>query len=102
MKKTWLLLATLLFAGCGTTNGPQQQQVLSSKFSDIQTQTFNKSCATGGCHDALSQKALLCLTQDSCYSQLMNHPIQALQGTRKFTKLVYPGKPDSSFLVYKL
>ena len=100
MKSTWLLLATLYFGGCG--NSTSTQPVLSSKFSDIQKQTFSGSCAIGGCHDAASQKSLLCLTKDSCYSQLMDHTIQALQGTRKFTKLVYPGKPDSSFLVYKL
>jgi len=100
MKSAWLLLTAIFFAGCGNPPGPPP--VLSSKFSDIQQQTFNKSCAIGGCHDAGTQKALLCLTQDSCYNQLMNHPIQAIQGTRKFTKLVSPGNPDSSFLVYKL
>jgi hypothetical protein len=101
MKKTWILLYVLLYVGCGSTDGTPDP-VLSSKFSDIQKNTFNKSCANGGCHDAVTQKALLCLKQDSCYSQLMTHPIQARQGARRFTKLVFPGNADSSFLIYKL
>src|ERR1051325_5327029 len=101
MKKLCAFLFLLLYIGCGTTD-PTPDPVLSSKFSDIQKQTFTISCAYGGCHDALSQKALLCLTRDSCYNQLMNHSIQALQGSRRFTKLVYAGNADSSFLIYKL
>src|SRR4249920_559906 len=100
MNVKYLLLLTILFAGCGGSTDPQP--VLPSKFSDIQQQTFNKTCSIGGCHDATAQKSLLCLTGDSCYIQLMNHQIQAFQGARKFTKLVVPGKPDSSFLLYKL
>jgi hypothetical protein len=101
MNRIWLLCSVLYFFGCG--GGTDTPQVLSSKFSDIQKQTFNGSCATSGCHDASVQpQALLCLTPDSCYSQLMNHEIQAIQGTRRFTRLVVPGNPDSSFLMYKL
>ncbi|MDP4221015.1 MAG: hypothetical protein Q8916_01080 [Bacteroidota bacterium] len=94
----FLLGFSILYAGCSSPTTPLP--VLSDKFSDIQTQTFNKSCAKGGCHDANSQQALLCLTTDSCYSQLMHHQIQAIG--KKYRALVVPGFPDSSFLVYKL
>jgi hypothetical protein len=101
MKRIWLLFFALFFAGCGGSTEPPK--VFSSRFSDIQVQTFNGSCATSGCHDASVQpQALLCLTSDSCYSQLMTHEIQAIQGAQKFTRLVVPGSPDSSFLMYKL
>jgi hypothetical protein len=103
MKSHLILISLLLYIGCDNSSDSGSEPVLSSKFSDIQKQTFNKSCANGGCHDAVKQSALLCLTQDSCYSQLMNHSIQASQGAAKnFTHLVVPGKPDSSFLIYKL
>src|SRR5258708_7590296 len=88
----------LFFSGC--TYDHFSLPVLSDKFSDIQKQTFDISCNGGGCHDAATQKALLCLSPDSSYNQLMTHIIQ--QNGMAFRSLVIPFNPDSSFLVFKI
>ena len=88
----------MLFAGCTHDSFPLP--VLSDKFSDIQKQTFDRSCNGGGCHDAGTQKAFLCLAPDSSYNQLRFHQIQTIG--KAFSALVVPGNPDSSFLVFKL
>ena len=92
----------LLFAGC--THDPLPLPVLSDKFSDIQKQTLDKSCAYGGCHDSSDMpKALLWLAADSSYNQLrFIHVIQSDVAAARFKALVVPYQPDSSYLVYKL
>ncbi len=92
----------LLFAGC--VHDPEPLPVLSDKFSDIQKQTLNNSCAYNGCHDSSQLPgALLCLVADSAYNQLLyTHQIQNAVGAAKYKALVVPGSPDSSFLVEKL
>ncbi|MFI5263561.1 MAG: hypothetical protein ACHQM6_03500 [Candidatus Kapaibacterium sp.] len=91
-------IVIVILAGC--SHAIDALPPLSDKFSDIQQQTFNRSCNGPSCHDAITQKSLLCLAPDSSYNQLMHHVVQ--QNGKAFSKLVIPGNPDSSFLVYKL
>ena len=94
-------LCLVVYLGCGGTT--QAPPTLSDKFHDIQTQTFTNSCANGGCHDAVTQQAQLCLTKDSCYNQLMyTHQMQNYAATQKYKALIVPFKPDSSFLYEKI
>ncbi len=96
----WIII--LLCVSCTYDYLPSP--VLSDKFSDIQKQTFNISCAYSGCHDSSQTAgALLSLVADSAYNQLLyTHPIQNFIGAAQYKALVVPGKPDSSFLVEKL
>jgi hypothetical protein len=100
MLKTYQIVCGIVLLSMGCTYDHFALPVLSDKFSDIQKQTFNARCNGGGCHDASTQKALLCLAPDSSYNQLMTHVIQ--QNGTAFKSLVVPHNPDSSFLVYKL
>jgi hypothetical protein len=103
VKRFQLALCMILFL-IGCTYDYVGLPVLSDKFSDIQKQTFNKSCAYSGCHDSSQMPgALLSLVADSAYNQLLyTHPIQNSVGAAKYKALVVPGSPDSSFLVEKL
>src|SRR5882672_8508985 len=95
----WGLIA--IFTGC--THEPIPLPVLPDKFSDIQKQTLNPSCAYGACHDNSSAKSLLSLEADSSFNQLLyNHVIQADTPRSKFKALVVPFEPNSSYLLYKL
>ena len=92
----------LFLASCGNSGTTTPPPPLSDKFADIQTQTLNGSCAISGCHVGSSPKALLNLQTGKAYSQLMNNPIQNDAALKRYSRLVVPGKPDSSFLYIKL
>lgn len=65
----------------------------------IQAIVFTPSCARSGCHDAVSERALLNLSDaDTSLAQLVNIP--ATQNNAKLR--VVPGDPDTSYLVEKL
>ena len=92
-----------LFHGC--VEDPQPLPVLGHKLSDIQKQTFDRTC-TAGCHSDHPPEitsALLWLTADSAYNQLTsNRKIENDSGRKYFKGLVVPGKPNESFLIKKL
>ena len=65
----------------------------------IQAIVFGPSCATSGCHDAVSERALLNLSDaDTSLAQLLN--VMATQNNAKLR--VVAGDPNASYLVEKL
>lgn len=67
--------------------------------SSIQENVFGPTCASSNCHDAVSNRALLDLSNAvTSYNQLINVP--ATQNNAKLR--VVEGDPDSSYLVEKL
>ena len=100
MKIVFLCLISIIFLGCsdgGTTVTP-----LPDEFSAIQARTFDKTCNSGSCHGGSFPKALLDLTPSKSYNQLLGNPIQNSAAKSRYTGLVVPGKPDSSFLYIKV
>ena len=101
MMKWTICSLIFLFAGCGDTSAPLP--VLSDKFSDIQKQTLDRSCATAGCHLDGTKGPFLWLNRDSAYNQLLfTHRIENDEARKKYRALVVPGQPDSSFLFEKI
>ena len=96
------VFSLLFLASCGNSGTTTPPVVLSDKFADIQKQTLNGSCARSSCHVGSSPKALLNLEMGKAYSQLMNNPIQNDAALKRYSRLVVPFKPDSSFLYIKL
>ena len=70
----------------------------SSKFSDIQRQVFNTSCASSGCHSGSSVQANLNLSEGNSYNNLVNK--QSLLNPTFFR--VKPGDSENSFLIKML
>ncbi len=96
------LLSLGLLSSCGDKGTVTPPTPLSDKFSAIQTQTLNRTCAISGCHIGTSAKAFLNLDDSVAYKQLTSSKIQNDAGAKRFKALVVSGKPDSSFLVHKL
>lgn len=65
-----------------------------SKFSEIQKNVFNQSCAVSGCHAGNSPQANLNLTSGSAYAQL----VDVNSATFPDQKRVVPGNKDASLL----
>ncbi|MBK8943900.1 MAG: hypothetical protein IPM32_01395 [Ignavibacteriae bacterium] len=83
-----------------TTECEDEKQNLTSitKFSDIQTNVFNVSCALSGCHVGSSLSAGLDLSNGKSYEELVNKS-SALNPNYK---LVEAGNSENSFLIKML
>jgi len=97
-----ILIISLLSIHCSdkiTTEddltSPQVQQNRLAKFSELQKQVFNKSCATSGCHAGSNPQANLNLSEGNAFSNLVN--VQSILNPN--LKRVQPGNADASYLV---
>ena len=71
---------------------------LEPRLQSIQDSLFNTSCSTSMCHINPVSAATLNLSRNTAYANLVNVP-SLLDST---ILRVYPGKPDSSYLIWKL
>jgi hypothetical protein len=104
MKRIFLssvaLLAAINFGGCagdgqgGTAGGGGEF----TDFATIQQQIFSPSCATGGCHDAITQQAGLALSDTATSFQSLVQVMSMCAGKL----LVDPGSTETSYLLDKL
>ena len=68
------------------------------RLQSIQDSLFSKSCSSSMCHSSTVRAAFLNLSRNTAYSNLVNVP-SSMDST---VLRVYPGKPDSSYLIWKL
>jgi hypothetical protein len=99
MKIKLLIWFTLLFIGCGYSEGPV---VLHDKFSEIQQEIINPTCGSSStnCHADSTTKSGLCLKPGVSYYQLMHHKITL--DAPEYQAIIVPNHPESSFLIEKL
>jgi hypothetical protein len=100
----WSVVALMVCLGqMGCSNPtPVQPVILSDKFSDIQARLLTPTCAASGCHSGDLAAARLNLEAGRAYNDLLTRPVQNSVAVDKYTALVVPMKPDSSFLCVKL
>lgn len=67
--------------------------LISSKFSDIQSKVFNKSCALSGCHVTGVQAPNL---SGNAYNVIVSKP------STQTLNYIEPGKPNQSYMYLKL
>ena len=77
-----------------------------AKFAEIQSTIFNTTCAVTFCHAATLPGSIpagnLDLTAANSYNQLVGHAPDNASALQAGFLRVDPGKPDNSFLVYKI
>ncbi len=93
-------LANLL-SGCSGSRGTTGNSI-EPTLSSIQTNIFNKSCATSGCHDAGTKRGGLALDPVSAYGGLINAEPHNPSAKAAGMQRVVPGDPDKSYLLSKL
>ncbi len=83
-----------------TGTGPTTPSELDSlaRFSIIQENVFNQNCALSGCHLGGSAPFGLDLSEGNSFGNLVNVPSQEIPELMR----VNPGKPDSSYIIWKL
>lgn len=64
----------------------------------IEDSLFQTTCTTSMCHNSTTRAAQLNLSRNTSYTNLVNVP--SLQDSSILR--VYPGKPDSSYLIWKI
>src|SRR5438309_7953472 len=94
----FLLLCAMLVAGC---ENPVTNSVhVDPTFTSIQQNVFARSCTfAGSCHAAFRP---LSLEAADAYNNLVGVRPDNLTALNKGLLRVFPGKPDSSFLLIKL
>ena len=94
------LVIGMLVLGCSSygTNGDDNSGPVEAKFSAIQSEIFNKSCALSGCHDSGSKQAGLNLSAGQAYSNLVNVPSSEKPNILR----VKPNDAANSYLVMKI
>jgi hypothetical protein len=98
-----LVMVAIALMGCQEGSGfPPEQEQVDPTLTDIQAKVFNLSCALSRCHDTISKKGGLDLTDGISFSALVN--IEARQsGARSDGKLrVIPNDPANSYLLQKI
>ncbi len=100
--KFFVTVISLAFvAACsnyGTNNDDNNNVSVEAKFSSIQANIFNRSCAVSGCHDSGSQQAGLDLSSGKAYGNLVNVPSSQKPNILR----VKPGDPANSYIIMKL
>jgi hypothetical protein len=98
------LLIFLLQIGCSSDsplepiNQKPPSNIKMSKFSNLQKNVFNNSCAVSGCHVLPNPQAFLLLSTGNAYSNLVN-----VNSTQRQSMLrVKPGDSNNSWLMKKL
>jgi hypothetical protein len=102
MRRSLLLVAALLWAGCGgddSTVGPDDdgEGALTEATLAQVSGVFSVSCALSGCHSGGEPAADMSLEGD-----FAARIIGVASGQRPDLKLVDPGNPDSSYLLIKV
>ncbi len=101
-RRLFFTLVLVLLAGAMSgceRHGPVEVPVPTiPSFSTIQESVFNLNCALSGCHLGSSAPLGLDLSEGKAYNNLVNVPSGELPQLRR----VAPGKPDSSYLVWKI
>lgn len=94
------LAAALLVYGCAGDGPPPTGG--GGVYDTIQTEIFNRSCLSAGCHNGVNQAGGLNLSAGASYDNLVGvlsqNPVAAGRGLLR----VAPFDPDRSFLVIKL
>ncbi|MBK7105698.1 MAG: hypothetical protein IPH62_10480 [Ignavibacteriae bacterium] len=103
MKIFYLLILLTIIISCEENivtecEDENQTSVTLTKFSDIQKNVFDASCAFSGCHAGASSQAGLQLTSGDSYSNLINKT----SVLNPNFKLVEPGNSENSFLIKML
>ena len=68
---------------------------VTANFSSIQTEVFDKNCATSGCHTGNTPQSGLDLSRGKSYANIVNKEVFGLT-------YVKPGSPDDSYLFNKI
>ena len=102
MRRSLLLVAALLWTGCGgddSTLGPDEdgEGTLTEATLAQVSGVFSVNCALSGCHSGGEPTADLSLEGD-----FAARIIGVASGQRPDLKLVDPGNPDSSYLLIKV
>lgn len=98
-----LILALLLFGGCGelktpTTPGGGEPVDPTATFTRVQSEVFTPTCATLGCHDTLGQQSQLVLSSGRAYAATVGVASVEMPQLRR----VEPGDPANSYLYRKI
>ncbi len=95
----------LFVAACDSTdpdadqdNEPPAPVVVDPTLSSIQANIFTPTCATSGCHSGANPARNLDLSTGQAFDEL----VDVTSGDNPDLFLVAPGKPDSSYLVWKI
>ncbi|MEM8486944.1 MAG: hypothetical protein AAF564_15430 [Bacteroidota bacterium] len=95
----------LLFTACDSSDPDADQQddppmplVIDPTLSSIQTNIFTTTCATSQCHDSSNPARNLDLSAGQTFGETVNVASIDLPDLL----LIAPGKPDSSYLVWKI
>ena len=101
MRRSLLLVAALLWTGCGgddSTLGPDgsEGELTEATLAQV-SEVFAVSCALSGCHSGGEPKAGLSLEGD-----FAARIVGVASGQRPDLKLVDPGNPDDSYLLIKV
>jgi hypothetical protein len=90
-------LVGLFLNACSEDAGTnfQEPQPTEAKFSSIQINVFNRSCAIGGCHNGSQSPNL---SGGVSYNNIVNRP----STQRTNLNYIEPGDPNSSYLYLKL
>ncbi|HVZ40165.1 MAG TPA: hypothetical protein VHI13_12880 [Candidatus Kapabacteria bacterium] len=96
-----LAFATLLTSsGCSNSTNPTV--TVEPKFSSIQANIFNLNCTTSSCHGATGNRGGMILEGAVAYNNLVGVVPENDSAKARHLLRVFPGKPDSSFIIYKL
>lgn len=96
-----LVSLAYLASGCTSSRSTTTEGVQPT-WASIQTEVFNKSCATSGCHDGVSKRGNLDLEASASYQALVGVNPKHASTNNTDLKRVVPGNPDKSFLLIKL
>ncbi len=101
-----LLTAITTALWVGSCQTKETDVLEEGSFKLIQTQIFDKSCATSGCHaseqDASFRQHGLVLTADVSYTNLINKFAKNTAANADSMRLVMPGNVSKSFLYTKI
>lgn len=98
------VLGIILWMGCSSNtpfepgNDNQSSNVTRSKFSEIQKNVFNTSCALSGCHAGSNPKQGMSLEAGKAFGQLVNVNSKESPAMKR----VKPGDSANSWIIKKL
>ena len=93
-------LGTIPAAGCD--GGTEPVVTVQPTFTSIQENIFSRSCSSSSCHSTFSTRGALVLEADKAYGNLVGIRPDNEVARKKGLFRVFPGNPDSSFLLIKL
>lgn len=88
--------------GGGSGGGDDPPSPETSDFALIQTEIFDRSCATAGCHDDVTRAADLSLAAGQSWLELVDQRPSSAAARDAGLLLVVPDAPEQSFLLLKV